>query len=100
MLAVEVLLVVSASLKPEAPAIETVSEMADPAAARPLKINVTLPTIPKEKFTLVGATEPLVAGQLDPALGIQDQSMLDKPLNVAVKVALVAMVEPRLVTVT
>ena len=98
-LAVDKLLVRSASLKPAGPVIETESAMAVPACATPLMVKATLPTVPKEKFTLLGAPAPLV-GQLEPPLGVQDQVTLFKPVSVVVNVALVAVVEPRLVTVT
>ena len=62
--------------------------------------NVMLPTMPKEKFAALNAPAPLAAGQLDPVLGMHDQRGLVNPLIVVVMVALVAGVEPRLVTVT
>ena len=99
-LVLEVLLLRSASLKPVAPDIEILSEMVAPCAAIPWNKKVTLPTIPKEKLALLGTPAPLAAGQLELVVAMQDQRILLKPLNVAVKLALVATVEPRLVTVT
>lgn len=99
-LLLEVLLLRSASLKPLAPVIETVSEMVAPCAAIPWNKKVTLPTIPNEKLALLGAPAPLAAGQLELVVAMQDQRTLLKPVNVAVKLALVATVEPKLVTVT
>ena len=81
-------------------ATETVSETAVPDAAVPLKTNVTLPTVPREKRAALNDPVPLAEGQLEPLLGMHDQRGLVKPLMVAVMLALVAVVEPRLVTVT
>ena len=99
-LLLEVLLLRSASLKPLAPVIETVSEIVEPCAAIPWNIKVILPTIPRENDRFAGAPAPLAAGQLEFVVETQDQRILLKPLIVAVMLALVATVEPKLVTVT
>ena len=99
-LLLEVLLLRSASLKPLAPVIDTVSEIVDPCAAIPWNIKVILPTMPRDNARFLGAPAPLAAGQLEFVVETQDQRILLKPLIVAVMLALVATVEPKLVTVT